>query len=238
MNKPIKKTLYPKTERIKLSNEPRYIITEKLDGSNLGIFKSNSGLIIAQRNNVFFYVPWSGDTNLDKDNSYKGLLSWLEEHGQDLYDSLHPTSGVFGEWLAMGKINYAERFKETYDTKRFYVFAKANINEDLEIKNLYYNPELLKYPFVDQDIPSYIGVVPIVAQLHEQPSVSDLDKIYYDYVHEVNGIEATPFPFDEDLQQQILEDLKYHVEGFVVQFNNNISKYVRHKNKKLEKHKS
>lgn len=34
-----KLTLYPKTERVKLNN--KIVITEKLDGSNIGFFKVN-----------------------------------------------------------------------------------------------------------------------------------------------------------------------------------------------------
>ncbi|HJJ14176.1 MAG TPA: RNA ligase family protein [Clostridiaceae bacterium] len=50
----IKKTLYPKTKRIQYKN--RVVITEKLDGSNIGFFKVNGDLIIAQNNNVNKYV--------------------------------------------------------------------------------------------------------------------------------------------------------------------------------------
>lgn len=50
----IKKTLYPKTKRVQYKN--RVVITEKLDGSNIGFFKINGGLIIAQNNNVNKYV--------------------------------------------------------------------------------------------------------------------------------------------------------------------------------------
>ena len=49
----IKKTIYPKTERVKISNENVCEITEKLDGSNLCIFKLNEKIYIAQRNNIY-----------------------------------------------------------------------------------------------------------------------------------------------------------------------------------------
>ena len=45
----IKRTLYPKTKRVQYKN--RVVITEKLDGSNIGFFKVNGELVIAQRNN-------------------------------------------------------------------------------------------------------------------------------------------------------------------------------------------
>lgn len=50
----IKKTLYPKTRRVKLKS--KVVITEKLDGSNIGFFKVNGELLIAQNNNVSKYV--------------------------------------------------------------------------------------------------------------------------------------------------------------------------------------
>ena len=50
----VKKQLYPKTERYKQSLKG-YQITEKLDGSNLGLGNFNGKLLIAQRNNVFLW---------------------------------------------------------------------------------------------------------------------------------------------------------------------------------------
>lgn len=46
----IKKSIYPKTKRLKLKNE--VTITEKMDGSNLVIFKKDSNIFIAQRSNI------------------------------------------------------------------------------------------------------------------------------------------------------------------------------------------
>lgn len=59
----IKKTLYPKTKRVLYKN--RVTITEKLDGSNIGFFKVNGKLLIAQRNNIF---------NIDELEENKGML--------------------------------------------------------------------------------------------------------------------------------------------------------------------
>ena len=59
----IKKTLYPKTKRVTFKN--RVVITEKLDGSNIGFFKVNGKLLIAQRNNII---------SIDEIEENKGML--------------------------------------------------------------------------------------------------------------------------------------------------------------------
>ena len=48
----IKKEIYPKTQRV-ICEGAKIQITEKLDGSNLVIFKLNDDLYIAQRNTIF-----------------------------------------------------------------------------------------------------------------------------------------------------------------------------------------
>lgn len=51
----LKQSLYPKTKRIgKESGE--VVLTEKLDGSNIGFFNLNNELLISTRNNV---IPYS-----------------------------------------------------------------------------------------------------------------------------------------------------------------------------------
>lgn len=200
----MKKRLYPKTKRVSKNTAGLYI-TEKLDGSNIGFFNLNGELIIATRNNVFSY------SELDKHENflYKGMKGWLEENAIDLVTSLYPTSGFFGEWIGMGKIKYPDL------GKRVYMFAKANLNEDFTIKNLYYDPRLFKYPFVDQNTPNFIDSVPLVKELDIYPSVEYLDELYKEYEHTVCR----------------------NVEGFVVNNNNTIQKYVRMKNGKLTPHK-
>ena len=64
----IKQTLYPKTKRVQFKN--RIIITEKLDGSNIGIFKVNGKLVIAQRNYIFDI----DEIEENKDKLYQGLV--------------------------------------------------------------------------------------------------------------------------------------------------------------------
>lgn len=120
----IKKTLYPKTKRIQYKN--RVVITEKLDGSNIGFFKVNGDLIIAQRNNIFLM----NELEENKQMLYRGLKGWLDEYGEGLKDKLMEGSGFFGEWIGMGKIKYPDL------DKKVYMFAKANYVKG-EIRNLY-----------------------------------------------------------------------------------------------------
>ena len=201
----IKKSLYPKTKRIS-DGESNIIITEKLDGSNIGFFKLKDELVIATRNNIFNLEEADG---LAKDFLYKGMSEWLKLNGQHLKESLNEGSGFFGEWMGMGKIKYTEL------DKKVYMFAKANINEKLDIYNLYYDVYLLKYPFVDAVIPEYINIVPVVENVKKYPTINQLDEIYLKYSGNKDD----------------------YVEGFVVQYKNQVSKYVRMKNGKLQKHK-
>lgn len=158
-----KKTLYPKTKRVKFKNT--VVITEKLDGSNIGFFKVNGELIIAQRNNIFKM------NELDKNKAYKGLIAWIWEHGQDLQERLMEDSGFFGEWIGMGKIKYPDL------DKKVYMFAKANY-DGKDIKNLYYDHELFNFPFENQEFPEYIGIVPVVEEKEKLPDIDDLNFLY------------------------------------------------------------
>lgn len=118
-------------------------------------------------------------------------------------------SGFFGEWIGMGKIKYPDL------DKRVYMFAKANYDKG-EAKNVYYEHELFIYPFENQEFPNYIGIVPVVREteeLHEM-NVNSLNLLYEEYK----------------------EQKGRNVEGFIVAQNNNVNKYVRMKNGKLEDH--
>ena len=102
----IKKTLYPKTKRVQYKN--RVVITEKLDVSNIGFFKVNGELVIAQRNNILLM----SELEENKQMLYKGLKSWIDENGEDLKNRLMEGSGLFGEWIGMGKIKYPDLDKK------------------------------------------------------------------------------------------------------------------------------
>lgn len=201
----IKKEIYPKTQRLKCKGE-QVEVTEKLDGSNLCIFKKEDIMYLAQRNNIFTF----DELEENKDKLYKGVYQWILDNKQVLEEQIINNSVVCGEWLGMGQIKYSvDRFD-----KRLYMFAKANIDENFNLYNLIYNHDLFIYPFKDQVIPNFIGIVPVVAELNVIPTKEHLDSIYSKYC----------------------EKEKRNVEGFVVNYNNIISKYVRMKNGKLKEH--
>lgn len=201
----IKKEIYPKTQRV-ICEGGKIQITEKLDGSNLVIFKFNDNLYVAQRNNIFEV----NELSENKDKLYKGLYQWMIDHKEELQDELYEGSAICGEWLGMGKIKYSV---DEFD-KRFYMFAKARITENFELENLIYNHSLFIYPFNSQIIPTFIGIVPVVTEINNIPNKKQLDNIYEKYCNKINR----------------------NVEGFVVNYNDNITKYVRMKNGKLQEH--
>lgn len=203
----MKKTLYSKTSRIG-KEKKQYVITEKLDGSNCVFFKKDNELYVATRNNI---LNLREDTEHFKKVLYKGMQGWLEEYIDLLESALHEGSAIIGEWVGMGKIKYPH-LKE-----RFYMFAKGNVDDNFELNRVNYTHEFFMYSFIEQEIPDFIGVVPIVKIVDEAPSIIDLDILYDEYC--------------------LAEERD--VEGFVVQYDNHtVKKYVRMKNGKLEPHKS
>jgi hypothetical protein len=132
----IKKEIYPKTVRIGLT--PNIIITEKLDGSNIGFFVLNHVLHIATRSNILTLNEIEGC----KDIMYKGLYGWLVQHGEDLHYALQEGSAILGEWIGMGKLKY------DFGDRRFFMFAKGNVDQEFNLTNLKYDPELFHYSFI------------------------------------------------------------------------------------------
>lgn len=200
----IKKEIYPKTKRVSCVGD-KLQITEKLDGSNLVFFKKNNEIYIAQRGNIFNI----NELEENKDKLYKGLYQWIMDNKYFLND-LHDGSAICGEWLGMGCLKYTI---DEFD-KRWYMFAKANIDEDFNLYNLIYDHKLFIYPFENQEIPKCVGIVPEVAEINILPNKEYLDKIYNKYCQKVGR----------------------NVEGFVLNYKNIITKYVRMKNGKLQEH--
>lgn len=200
----IKKEIYPKTKRVSCTGE-KVEVTEKIDGSNLCIFKHDDLLYIAQRKTILSF----DELETNKDLMYKGLYQWCIDNKEALND-IRNNAVICGEWVGMGKLKYSE---DKFD-KRFYMFGKANIDEDFNLYNIYYNHDLFIYPFEQQEIPNCIGVVPLVYELEYIPDKDKLDVLYSEYV----------------------EKEQRDIEGFVVNANNTIRKYVRMKNGKLQEH--
>lgn len=201
----LKKEIYPKTKRVSCVGDKVYI-TEKLDGSNLVFLKKDEELYIAQRKRIFKI----SELEEVKDILYKGLYQWLLDNKSTLSDELCNDSAICGEWLGMGQLKYTI---DEFD-KKWYMFAKANIDDEFNLYNLIYEHSLFIYPFISQKIPNFIGVVPEVAELNVIPTKEHLDSIYEKYTNKVNR----------------------NVEGFVVNYKNIITKYVRMKNGKLQEH--
>ena len=201
----IRKEIYPKTERVNVNGD-KVQITEKLDGSNLCIFKKNDELYMAQRKNIIGF----SELEENKEKFYKGLYQWCLDNKNTLQEQLLNDSVICGEWLGMGQLKYSI---DEFD-KRLYMFAKANIDDDFNLYNIKYDHGLFIYPFENQELPNFIGIVPVVAELNVIPNKEHLDSLYQKYCDKVGR----------------------NVEGFVVNYKNNISKYVRMKNGKLKEH--
>lgn len=205
LNNMIKKSIYPKTKRYEIKNQIQ--ITEKIDGSNLTIFKKNNELYVATRNYIF------KEDELEQ-MDFKGFKSWFEKHKEEIRSRLLEGRAICGEWLGMGKIAYGEIFDNKY-----LMFAKAIINDDFELDKINYEIKNLEYAFEQKEdstnFPSCIGVVPVVENnFKNYPSIEDLDGLYEEY--------------------RYLEDR--NIEGFIILYRDTIRKYVRMKNGKLKEH--
>ena len=201
----LRKEIYPKTERLNCLGDKVYV-TEKLDGSNLCIFKKDNKLHIAQRKMIITM----DELQDNKDKLYKDLYNWILEYKNELEENLVDKSVLCGEWIGMGKLKYPV---DEFD-KRFYMFAKANIDDNYNLYNIYYDHSLFTCPFINQKIPFYIGIVPEIIELTILPNKKHLDSIYEKYRNKVGR----------------------DVEGFVLNYKNVITKYVRMKNGKLQEH--
>ena len=210
MNKIIKQSIYPKTTRFG-KEERNVFLTEKIDGSNLTFFKFENELYIAQRNNIYKFKDFKENKDEFKGIIYKGLTPFLEQFGADLEEKLYDGSAICGEWLGQGKIKYSNRFNT-----RFLLFAKERViktEDTFLLQNIVYNPDLIHWA-VGETLPDYLDTVPLVKELDHYPNLEELDKIYLEYSEK--------------------QDSK--VEGFVINNNNKIEKYVRFKNGVLEPH--
>lgn len=205
---PVKTTIYGKTKRLGAVNS-RHVITEKLDGSNIAFFKYEGGLHVAQRNTIF--MPRELVNACACASMYKGLFGWLQDYGPILEEELQENACIHGEWIGMGRIGYG------YEFCKFVQFAKSNIQRIdgvFSTKNVYYDHDLFKWSYISQVLPGFIEAVPIVAEVDTVPDKFGLDSLYESYTM----------------------DLGRDCEGFIVNTNNTIVKYVRMKNGTLTEH--
>ena len=205
----IKMTLYPKTTRYS-ENEKGYVLTEKLDGSNLGIGRIGEQIYICQRN----YVIPLEEVQHGSNSIYKGLTEFCREYGEQLKELIYDGSIIFGEWLATGKLKYLhlEKFKN-----RFYIFAKGriNLNNDmLELSNLVYDLDLLHYVFTNQEFPNFISRVPLVMVIKDL-YLENLDNLYESYV-EKEGRKVEGFVIYDKKSKVIKKYVRYNRNGQLV----------------------
>lgn len=209
----LKQSLYPKTTRLPM--KPSFQVTEKLDGSNLCFFVSFGRLFIAQRNNVYT-LEEALSPSFDRGLLYKGLYQFLVDRGETLKESIFEGSAICGEWMGMGKLKYPE-----YLANRFVMFAKARVvldeaNPDwISFNQFKYDVSTFAFAFNNQDMTSFIEVVPVVKHVdYVGLSIEAMDELYELYTNSVGR----------------------PVEGFVAHVGDTIFKYVRMKNGKIEPH--
>ena len=136
---------------------------------------------------------------------YKWLYQWFLDNKDSL--DIREWSGIFWEWIWMWKISYPDL------DKKFYVFAKANISEELEISNLYYDRKLFIYPFESQILPTCFGLV---------------DKLEYNWPTDKESLDK--------FYEEYKKEKKREVEWFIINTDNSIRKYIRMKNWELSEH--
>lgn len=154
-------------------------------------------------------IAKASEFRANRDICYKGLIGWLDQYEEQLKECIAEGSVLCGEWIGMGKISYAL-------PNRFYMFAKARLDFGLILHKIDYDPEHFQWAFKEQTIPEFIGIVPTVYDGTNlgMLSIDALDVLYSTYCSK---------------EQR-------SVEGFVINFNGSIHKYVRHKNGKETPH--
>ncbi len=153
--------MYPKTLRV--SNE-KYHVTEKIDGSNLGIAKYNGELYYFTRNWIYSFDDLG-------DIGYKGLKLFTENHRDEIDCILEDNQVIFGEWIGQGRIKY--NIDKTDTRNRFYAFAFAGLTPDsLEegTQRFRYMKYVYKWTNMSKPKPEWLNFVPYLGNattIHE-----------------------------------------------------------------------
>lgn len=106
--------VFPKIPHIGSSFIPYglYQVQEKLDGSNAGIIRTESGLTLHSRNKVLGELtPNSSLSGL------RGFAEYVKERFKHFYDGLEVGDHVYGEWLVPHTVSYP---RDMYH--KFYIF--------------------------------------------------------------------------------------------------------------------
>lgn len=170
---------------------------------------------MATRNNILSVADEKDFIKSKIESSYTSILNFLEKYETWLTENIYEGSSIIGEWTRN------ERYIDLIEKSRFVMFGKARVElfketNDFKISNLVYNQSLLKYAFNEQEIPDFINLVPLVETSSEYLTVEKLDELYDEYCKKVDRL----------------------VEGFVINYNGEITKYVRLKKGKLKPHHS
>lgn len=203
-----KQTVFKKTIRYNPINNG-YLITEKLDGSNLCIAKVDNKIYVAQRNLVFDIEEID---ELSKNTFYKGLANFLKEHKNYLIETLEDGYCIVGEWLAQGCIKYSDLENGYY----LFAFGKAKMRDGLLYLEFIENDlKNINKAFKNEQTPIF-KTVPIIADNVPVISLGYLNSLYEARMKETNRM----------------------VEGFVVYSyeTQTALKYVRHKDGKSQEH--
>lgn len=203
----IKQSIYPKTIRVEIENDIQ--ITEKLDGSNLGIGIYNGEIVLFTRNNVYFENELETYSKI----LYKGLYDFIAKNKDKIRNSINENTVIFGEYIGMGHIKY-DGFS------KFYVFAKGKIelkDNLFELSYMNYDLDNIHYAFKDGIFPFDIfNIVPIIKHALKYIDKENLDKLYDEYLANENRI----------VEGFVIVDKKYNIP----------LKYVRYKRGKMQEH--
>lgn len=215
----IERKLYKETKWLE-PNTYEWLLTEKLDGSNLCFFNMDGYIYVALRNYIMRLDEITNNPEESVTNKlYKGLASWLDEYGIQLEIQLYTDSAICGEWLGMGQIKYP------YSFQPFNMFARARVVsdtgklEDVYLEEFVYDPEDFGNAFWSSLPPNWIDLIPVIDRLDHAPTIKELNSIYAKYAAAVDR----------------------PVEGIVVtqkEVPNRRCKYVRMKGGKLQSHKT
>lgn len=91
--------------------------TEKLDGANAGIVRTEDGLLLHSRNTVLAHLFADNFTDIPRytGNGFNGFVDYVAERFWPIYNATEPGDHIFGEWLVPHTVTYpAEMYRKFY----------------------------------------------------------------------------------------------------------------------------